>query len=148
MIRDEHLREILEAARLAPSANNSQVWRFFLTRQRPEITWLASLANKPSFLSAPLILVAMAEPWIIGTRGKEQPFFMIDVPIALSHIILKSVEYGMSVALCFDFDEEKLLGTISDMLKNSRGKTLPTRERAVALVAIGYAEQSKKPQRG
>lgn len=127
------IMSILEGARLAPSANNSQIWRFFIIRDDATLQQAAALAARPVFAGARTIIAACADPWIIATRGTEQPFFMIDVPIALAHISLMAREAGVSVSIAFEFDEGRLLSLI----------TAPRRYRAVALVALGYAEQDR-----
>jgi nitroreductase len=124
---------ILEAARLAPSANNSQIWRFFVIRDDAGLRQAAALAASPVFTGARTIIAACANPWIIATRGTEQPFFMIDVPIALAHVVLMAREAGVSVSLAFEFDEKKLISLIA----------APRKYRAVALMALGYAEQDR-----
>jgi nitroreductase len=128
------IMSILEAARLAPSANNSQVWRFFVIRDDDLLRKAAALTGKPVFATARTIVAACAEPWIIRTRGTEQPFFMIDVPIALAHIGLMAREAGVSVSTAFDFDEAGLMA----LLEAPRGY------RGVALVALGYAEDDRE----
>jgi len=125
------ITSIMEAARLAPSANNSQIWRFFVIRDDAGLRKAAALANRPVFAAARTIVAACADPWIIATRGTEQPFFMIDVPIALTHICLAAQEAGVSVSLAFDFDEDRLMSLVS----------APRGYRAVALMALGYAEE-------
>ena len=129
-VDDSTIRSILETARLAPSANNSQIWRFFIFGDERSREEAAALAGKPVFAGARTIIAACAEPWIVGRRGSEQPFFMIDVPIALSHVVLAAGELGVSVSLSFDFEEARLINLLG----------VPRKYRAVALVALGYAE--------
>ncbi|MBN1573851.1 MAG: nitroreductase family protein [Deltaproteobacteria bacterium] len=128
-IEDDILMKVLEAARLAPSANNSQVWRFFVVKDRRVLKALFGLSKKASFDSAPVIIAAFAEPWTVARRGREQPFFMIDVPIDLSHIILMAKELGISASIEFEFDETRVVELLNP----------PKNYRAVALVALGYA---------
>jgi len=45
-LADETVRELLEAARLAPSSVNSQPWRFKVVRDRQEIEWIATTGSK------------------------------------------------------------------------------------------------------
>jgi nitroreductase len=127
------ITSILEAARLAPSANNSQIWRFFIIRDAALLRQAAALAGRPIFADARTIIAACADPWIISKRGTEQPFFMIDVPIALAHISLMAQEAGVSVSLAFDFDEAGLIELVG----------APRGYRAVALIALGYAEDDR-----
>ena len=129
------IMDILDAARLAPSANNSQIWRFLVIDGEHLLREVAALSGKPAFAGSRTVIVACAEPWIVGRRGREQPFFMIDVPIALSHVVLAARERGVSVSLSFEFDEQRVMKLI-DAPKGYRG---------VALVAIGYPEEDLSP---
>lgn len=43
---EKSIRELLEAARLAPSSVNSQPWRFKVITKREEIDWIASEGSK------------------------------------------------------------------------------------------------------
>ncbi|RPI89010.1 MAG: hypothetical protein EHM32_13195 [Spirochaetales bacterium] len=79
------------------------------------------------------IIAACADPWIVSKRGTEQPFFMIDVPIALAHISLMAQEAGVSVSTAFDFDEAEIIALVG----------APRGYRAVALIALGYAEDDR-----
>ncbi len=124
---------ILEAARLAPSANNSQIWRFYIIRDDATLRQAALLAARPVFAGARTIIAACANPWIVATRGEEQPFFMIDVPIALAHVTLMAREAGVSVSIVFEFDEDRVLSLVA----------APRKYRAVALMALGYAEEDR-----
>ncbi len=129
-VDDETIITILEAARLAPSANNAQIWRFFVIEEKGLLKEAAALGSVPAFKTARTIIAACADPWVVGgSRGREQPFFMIDIPIAVTHIVLMARELGVSVGLSFDFDEKKLLALVR----------APKDYRAVILVALGYA---------
>ena len=123
--------KILEAARLAPSANNSQIWRFFVVKDRGLLKEISVLSKKASFQTAPLIICALTDPWVVSRRGREQPFFMIDVPIAISHIIFMAKEIGISASLDFEIDEGRLKEIVNP----------PKSYRAVALIALGYANE-------
>ena len=130
-VDDETIMKILDAARLAPSANNSQIWRFFVVHDRSLVKQAAALAGKPAFVGARTIIAACAQPWIVAKRSREQPFFMIDIPIAISHIILMAQELGIGTTVSLDFDESKLLGLIG----------APKGYRAVAVIGLGYARR-------
>lgn len=130
-VDDGDIGKILEAARLAPSANNSQIWRFFVVKDRGLLSEVSALSKKESFQKAPLIICALTDPAVVSRRSREQPFFMIDVPIAISHIVLMAKEIGISASLDFEFDEERLKEIINP----------PKSYRAVALIALGYANE-------
>ena len=61
-ISDEIMRELLEAARLAPSGCNSQPWRFKVVRDDATKQRLQALAYDQKFVSeAPVVLVACSD---------------------------------------------------------------------------------------
>jgi len=130
----DDLMEILEAARLAPSAMNSQIWRFFVVGRGESLDRLAHIAGKRAFQTAPVVIVACASPYFLKKRGREQPYFMIDVPIAVSHLLLSAADLGLGSVVTYQFDEETALSIVG----------VPKGHRAVALVALGYiGEQSE-----
>jgi len=130
-IDDDILIKLLEAARLAPSANNTQIWRFYVVKDQRLLKDISGLVKKSSFKTAPVIIAVFANPWIVGKRGREQPFFMIDIPIAVSHIVLQATELDISTAVEYEFDEQKIIGLFNHQKKY----------RAVALVALGYQNE-------
>jgi len=71
-IDEENILEILEAARLAPSFQNRQCWRFIVVRdilKKRELALKTGLLGKVNFFikEAPMIIVACADP------GKAEP---------------------------------------------------------------------------
>ncbi|MFA6451800.1 MAG: nitroreductase family protein [bacterium] len=137
-VEEAKLNWIFEAARLAPSASNSQVWRFVAIRDKTQLKELECAAHNENgfqvpFSEAPVTIALMAEQWVMRARGDEQPYFMIDVPIALSHMLLMATELGLAANVTLHFNENKV----------RRAVQAPIQSRAVALLSLGYA-----PQRG
>ncbi len=133
-VSDQQVAWLLEAARLAPSASNSQTWRFVVIRDDDRLAELESCAHNESgmqapFSKAPVVIAAVADQWIIKERGSEQPYFMIDIPIALSHIILMASELGLETNVSLEFNENRVRKIIK----------APMMSRVVALVSVGYA---------
>lgn len=129
-VETDALQAIMGAARIAPSADNVQMWRFVAVRGaagRKALLDALPEARRGVFDSAPLLIAALGEPWFIRGSRREQPFFMIDVPIALSHMALQAAEIGLSCAIEFEIDEEKVKNAVR------AGREY----RAVAIMAIG-----------
>ena len=62
-IPEKHLKKILEAARLAPSARNRQPWRFVLVRGIELKKSIAKAAKNQMFIAdAGAIVVALGDP--------------------------------------------------------------------------------------
>ena len=127
-IEDEKLNAVLEAGRLAPSAGNRQEWRFVIVRDSEVRRKLGEAANGQSFVGeAPVVIVACAV-----TDGHVmscgQPCYPIDVAIALDHISLAAVEYGLGTCWIGAFNEKKVKEILG----------VPDEIRVVELMPLGY----------
>jgi nitroreductase len=131
-VENEKLLHILEAARLAPSAFNRQRWRFVIIQDRQTREKLAEGAKIPPFVGkAPVIIVACAKTDSCMMRY-GQPCYPIDVAIALDHITLAAVEYGLGTCWISAFDEKK----VQEILD------IPEEIRVISLMSLGYPSDS------
>lgn len=124
-VGDDLLLAMLQTARLAPSANNKQIWWFSLLRDAALIEAAARRAGLAEGAAAPVLIAAQAAPGWIKRLHKEQPFFMIDVPIAMSHLSLAAREKDLAIEWVFPPEERGY----QDLLGLERGKRL---------VALGF----------
>ncbi len=129
-IEEDKLKRVLEAGRLAPSANNRQEWKFVVVRDKDTRQKLAVAARNQHFVGeAPCVIAACAtETEHVMRCG--QLSYPIDVAIAIDHMTLKAVEEGLGTCWIGAFDEgevKKILG-------------IPERIRVVELLPIGYPE--------
>ena len=136
-IEREKLDEILEAARLAPSARNLQDWRFVVVTEREVCKKLARAATFQLFVGkAAAIIVACSNSDHVMRCG--QKVSAIDVSIALEHICLQATELGLGTCWIGSFDIEnvrKILGIPDDI-------------NIIELMAVGYpADVAKQPNR-
>lgn len=61
-VPDEHIRDLIESARLAPSGCNAQPWRFKIVKDLKTRTKLAEAAHNQSFIAqAPVVIVCCAD---------------------------------------------------------------------------------------
>ncbi|MHA2407296.1 MAG: nitroreductase family protein [Candidatus Ranarchaeia archaeon] len=127
-VENEKLSRILEAARLAPSAFNKQRCRFVIVRDSQKRGKLTETAKVPLFAGkAPVIIVACAKTDSCKMRD-GQPCYPIDVAIALDHITLAAVEYGLGSCWISCFDENKIKAILG----------IPVEIRVIALLLLGY----------
>ena len=124
--------QILEAARLAPSWANKQGWSFVVVRDRETVKRVAgaSGAGNRWMAKAPLIVVACGDPGASGTRG-DLKYFMVDVAIAMEHLVLAAADLGLGTCWIGAFDE----AAIKEILG------IPEKVRVVALTPVGYAAE-------
>jgi nitroreductase len=147
-IPDDHIIQMLEAARLAPSAGNYQPWKFVVVRDPKTIQQLARAARKQNFLKkAAAIIVAFADANVyLPPPPREQgllmipPCFEIDVMIAIEHLILAATALGYGSCWVGAFNETDVKKVVS----------IPERMKIVALVSLGVAAEnptspSRKP---
>ena len=131
-VEEATLLRILEAARLAPSWRNGQCWRFVVVREKETIRRLAR--EQPLgyqinrwLESAPVVVVACADPRFSGRRG-DQDFYLVDVAIALEHLVLAATAEGLGTCWIGALDEGSIRRTLG----------IPGHIRVVAMTPVGY----------
>jgi len=136
-IEQEKLDKLLEAARLAPSAKNTQDWRFVIVTDKKIKTQVAATTNRPEvFVKAGAIIVACSNSDFVMQCG--QAIGPIDVSIALEHICLQATELGLATCWIGSFKAEKIRSILS----------IPADINIVELMAVGYpADSAKQPNR-
>jgi nitroreductase len=137
---------IIEAARWAPSACNSQTWRFVAVTDPATITRIAAEAMRPVIpnrwlAQAPLIIVGCSRLDIVanrlGSRVTGVDYYQIDLGIAMEHVVLKATELGLGTCWIGWFKEavvKQLLG-------------IPRAIKVSALLAVGHPVPAAVPNR-
>lgn len=134
-VPEEDLRYVLEAARLAPSANNVQPWKFVVVRDRARRRELAEACWGQRFVGeAPVVIVACGLPTLSKIGGYMTSMF-VDVSIAMTHLILAAAERGLGTCWIGAFYE--------DEVKRILG--VPDEVRVVALTPLGYPTEGLRP---
>jgi len=133
-IPEDALKEVLNAARLAPSADNAQPWKMVVVRDEQTKLKLAAASNGQKFIAqAPVVVVACglageAYPSVGGYMSSE----VIDVSIALDHLILAAHERGLGTCWIAAFKEEKVRALLG----------IPEDVKVVALTPLGYPDEN------
>jgi len=131
MIEEEVLTEILEAARLAPSASNRQDWRFVVVKDREQIERLASAAAQSFLATAPVLIAGVAlNPERV--MRCEVPAYAVDLSIALTNITLVAAARGLGTCWIGSFDQKE----VKKVLK------IPEQYKVVQMMPLGYPEES------
>jgi len=136
-IEQEKLEELLEAARLAPSARNMQGWRFVVVTDKEKKRKLAEAANNQKFLEkAGAVIVACTTADLVMRCGQQAG--PLDVAIALEHICLAATEKGLATCWIGSFYPDKVRPIVG----------IPDDVAIVELLAAGYPDDSPcKPNR-
>ncbi|MCM3657474.1 nitroreductase family protein [Agromyces mediolanus] len=110
VVESEQLRTILEAARWAPSANNSQPWRFIVARRGTAA--FASLHgamagfNKEWADSAAVLIVNIAET--VDAEGRPRPWARYDLGQAVAHLTVQAQHEGLHTHQMGGFDAQAI----------------------------------------
>ncbi|MGQ9680455.1 MAG: nitroreductase family protein [Candidatus Bathyarchaeia archaeon] len=109
-IPDDVLKRVLEAARIAPSGSNRQPWRFILVNDRKLIDSVVDACGHQRFLSeAPVLIVACGCDIKYDRGGYMGDLSMlVDVSIAVTHLILAARAEGLGTCWIGGFDNEEL----------------------------------------
>jgi len=132
-VSEESLKNILEAARLAPSARNNQSWKFVVVREEKRRQELARAADREFVAEAPVVIAAVAtEPEYI--MACEVPSYAVDLSIAVTHMILAAVDEGLGTCWLGAFSQQR----VKEILK------IPGKYRVVALLTLGFPRGEMK----
>lgn len=138
-VTNEQVDKILEAATWAPSAGNTQCWRFFVVRNEKIKDELAVRAGHQPFINdAPVLIVVCADLDHIGRSYGERgraTYALQDTAVAVQNILLAATDLGLASCWIGAFDEGRAAKTLS----------LDNNIRPVAMLPIGYATEKPLP---
>ena len=135
-VEREKLLAVLEAARLAPSGNNRQPWRFIIVQDAQQRQKLVDACCGQKFIGlAPVVIVAVGlTPERIMTCGV--PGDPVDVSIALEHIALAAAAQGLGTCWIGAFEQDK----IRDVLG------IPATAKVIEVMPLGYPADAVRPK--
>lgn len=136
-IESEKLARIVEAARLAPSACNSQPWHLISVVDKDHRTQVAQALtsigmNKWAEQATAFIVIVQESPNFTARLGgwiKNKHFPLIDCGIVSSFITLAATQEGLGSCILGWFDEKQM----RKILK------IPRSKRVLMVVSLGYA---------
>jgi nitroreductase len=172
LIPDDYIKELLNAARLAPSGSNAQPWRFKIVKEGEIKAKLAEAAYDQAFISqAPVVIVCCADiqGYLDGTvsgaqdlgkigvieerivtilhgkaknletieRNELAPRIAANVAIAIEHIVLRALDFGLGSCWIRLIDEQK----VRELFRWSDNIYV------VALLPIGYPAEFPKARK-
>jgi nitroreductase len=135
-VEDDKLQQILEAARLAPSARNMQEWKFIVVRDPAQRRKLAEAANGQVFIGRAAAVIVGCATITDYVMSCGHPAYLVDLAIAMDHMSLAAVELGLGGCWIGAFDQKavkKLLG-------------IPDPIAVVQLMPLGYPAEPAEPR--
>ncbi|UCE04879.1 MAG: nitroreductase family protein [bacterium] len=146
-VERDKILQCIEAARLAPSAENIQPWRFIILDDPDIIKGFSKYAFSGIYsptrfaAKAPVIIVILAKLDILTNRiGKQIQgihFYLLDIGIAAEHLVLQAQELGLGTCWIGWFN----IRGVRKFLK------IPRSHKIVSLMSMGYPETMKSKQK-
>lgn len=139
IVDKELLINCIEAARIAPSACNSQPWSFIVVNENKEVVKSVARCTQSMGMNkftndVPAFIIVCEEnanmTANIGNLIKKQQYAQGDVGIAVATICYAATDLGLSTCVLGWFDEKKL----KEKLK------LPNKKKIRLVIAMGYAK--------
>ena len=130
-IDKEVIGEIIESARLAPSAVNFQPWKFYICRSEEAKKIMRQSYPREWFNSAQLYILACGDhqqSWKRPCDGKDH--LDIDIAIAVEHMVLKITELGLGTCWVCNFNPQTV----------KEGLQLSENVEPIVLLPVGYPE--------
>jgi nitroreductase len=141
----EMIESCVEAARLAPSASNTQGWRFFVVegemKNRLVKEAMGGVVVPNRFAAGAPVIVALAMKLNVVTHRlgagiKRIDYHLIDAGIAGEHFVLRAAELGLGTCWIGWFDKKKA----------KRILDIPSTWDVPALITVGFPAGEPKPK--
>ncbi len=130
-VEESKLLNVLNAARLAPSARNMQEWRFIVVKNKELRKKISIAANNQEFVAqAPVVIICCSVicDYIMRCGQKASP---IDLAIAIDHMTLQAVNEGLGTCWIGSFYPEQV--------RQIAG--IPENVEVVQMLTLGYPVQ-------
>jgi nitroreductase len=146
-VEKEKLEQIIEAARLAPSACNAQPWHFIVVDDFELKNKIADATSSKVLMmnhftkQAPIHIVIVEEKANIsssfGGWVKRKHFPHIDLGIVAEHIALAAADQGLGSCILGWFDEKKIKTLLN----------IPSSKTPLLILTLGYSTQETREKK-
>ena len=137
-VADDKLQQVLNAARLAPTAANRQPFQLVVIHTAGRQSELKRVYSRDWFSQAPLVIGMCALQAAAWVRRDGKNYADVDAAIAMDHLILAAANLGLGTCWVAAFDPavaREILG-------------LPDGVEPIAFTPLGYpGDQQKNKQR-
>jgi nitroreductase len=136
-VDDERLHQVLQAARLAPTAANRQPFQLIVIHTEGREAELKRIYNRDWFVQAPLVICACGVPAQGWVRRDGKSYCDVDVAIAMDHLILAAADAGLGTCWIGAFDPDAAREVLG----------LPDDVEPVAFTPLGYPADRLSPKK-
>jgi nitroreductase len=133
-VEDQKIMECLEAARWAPSANNSQPWQFILVTDPETRKKLANIHCYGKFMAeSPVVIAFLADP------KRDPNFYHGDGALAVQNFMLAAHSLGLGT--CW-------MGVINTEFEQPIKNLLGVPEGLIVLCTLSVGYPDERPRKG
>ena len=134
-VEQEKIDKCLEAARWAPSASNKQPWEFLLVKDEELRTKLAMIHPYAKFVAqSPVVFIPLTNPEI------HPKYHQSDTALTILHFMIEAHSLGLGTCWAGVINTD-IEPKIRELLN------IPEHLRVLALVALGYADETPTSSR-
>lgn len=133
-VEKEKIEKVLLAGSYAPSAVNSQPWRFYIAESNKarEKVMDSMFSGNAWAKHAPVLIVVLAD--LRNAHRKKQKNYKLDIGLCLENMMLEAVELGLGSCACAAFDKEKLSADLE----------LPEHIEPLIVLPLGYKARGEE----
>lgn len=136
-VEEEKLQQVLEAARLAPTAANRQSFQLIVIHTAGREAELKRIYKADWFTQAPIVICACGIPAKNWVRKDGKNYNDLDVGIVMDHLILAATNVGLGTCWVGAFDPDAAREVLG----------LPEGVEPIAFTPLGYAADSPGPKK-
>ncbi|MHA2427049.1 MAG: nitroreductase family protein [Candidatus Hermodarchaeia archaeon] len=136
-IPESDIETILQTARLAPSTNNSQAWRFIVVKDPQTITLLGQPPQQHFIANANAIIVVLGERQTTCCPGNQARWHLLDPMIAAEHLVLAATALGYGTCWIATYESR----TVEFIQQVKTELNIPENADIVVLVALGVPDE-------
>ncbi len=140
-VSEEHVRTVLRATLMSPSAMGLRKWRFVVTDNKGTIRKLAGVrpAGSEFVGGAPVVIAVLGEP-------ENQPKWIEDCSIASVTMQYQAEDLGLGTCWCQIRGSESTEAGVTAEQKVRAILNIPEKYSVLCLVAVGHPADERKPQ--
>ncbi len=143
-VEKEKIDQCLETARIAPSANNAQPWKFIVvddpTLKEQVADCAASLGMNKFTHQAPVIVAVVLEKNNTMSAAasvlQNKEYRLLDLGIAVNQFCLQAADIGLGTCIIGWFNEKKVKALLG----------VDKKRRVPLLISLGYPDSPTRPK--
>jgi nitroreductase len=133
-VEEEKLQQVLEAARLAPTAANRQRFQLIVIHTEGRQEELSRIYGREWFVQPPIVICACRYP--MGPEHNRRDYTDVDLGIVVDHLILAAAELGLGTCWIGAFDPAAAREVLG----------LPDEVEPVIFTPLGYPDDEGRPK--